>query len=114
MHELGIVVHVVKQVEKLAKENNVKEVVGITLEIGEVSGVVKEYFVDAFEWQKKRTEYMKNCKLDIVIIEGISYCEDCKDTFRTTAYGKTCPKCGGGHTYLVTGRDVAIKDIKVI
>lgn len=114
MHELGIVVHVVKQVEKIAKENNVKEVVGLTLEIGEVSGVVKEYFVDAFNWQKKRTEYMQNCELNIVIIEGISYCEDCKDTFKTTAYGKTCPKCGGGHTYLVTGRDVAIKDIKVI
>ena len=114
MHELGIVVHVVKQIEALAKEKNVKEVIELTLEVGEVSGVVKSYFVDAFEWAKKRTEYMKNCKLNYVTIEGISYCEDCRDTFKTTAYGKTCPKCGGGHTYLITGRDVAIKDIKVI
>ena len=114
MHELGIVVHVVKQCEELAVKNKASKVQEVTLEVGEVSGVVKSYFVDAFEWAKKRTEYMKNCKLNYVTIEGISYCEDCRDTFKTTAYGKTCPKCGGGHTYLITGRDVAIKDIKVI
>ena len=114
MHELGIVVHVIKQVEKLAEENHVKSVVELTLEVGEVSGVVKQYFVDAFEWAKKRTTYMKETKLNYIVIEGISYCQDCKETFKTTEYGKTCPKCGGGNTYLVTGRDVAIKDIKVI
>lgn len=114
MHELGIVVHVIKQVEELAKQNNVKEVLELTLEVGEVSGVVKQYFVDAFEWAKKRTEYMKNTKLNFIIIEGISYCEDCKDTFKTTTYGKKCPRCGSEHTYLVTGRDVSIRDIKVI
>ena len=114
MHELGIVVHVINQIEKLAKEKDVKEVKELTLEVGEVSGVVKQYFVDAFEWAKKRTEYMKECKLNLIIIEGISYCEDCKETFRTTEFGKTCPKCGGGNTYLVTGRDVSIRDVKVI
>ena len=114
MHELGIVVHVVKQVEELAVKNNVTKVVELTLEVGEVSGVVKEYFVDAFNWYIKKTEHMKECKLNYIIIEGISYCEDCKETFKTTAHGKICPKCGGGNTYLITGRDVSIRDIKVI
>ena len=114
MHELGIVVHVINQIEELAKKNNVKEVVELTLEIGEVSGVVNQYFIDAFEWAKKRTEYMKETKLTIITIQGKSYCEDCKETYITTEYGKTCPKCGGGNTYLITGRDVSIRDIKVI
>ncbi|MBR0440034.1 MAG: hydrogenase maturation nickel metallochaperone HypA [Bacilli bacterium] len=114
MHELGIVVHVIKQVEELAKENKVKEVVELTLEVGEVSGVVKQYFVDAFEWAKKRTEYMKNCHLNFIIIQGKSYCKDCKQTFETVKYGKTCPHCGSGNTYLITGRDVTMRDIKVV
>ncbi len=114
MHELGIVVHVIKQIEALAKEKQIQKVVELTLEVGEVSGVVKEYFVDAFNWAKKRTEYMKECELNYVIIEGISYCQDCKKTFKTTAYGKTCPHCGSANTYLITGKDVAIKDVKVI
>lgn len=114
MHELGLVVHVVKQVEQLAKEKNVKEVKELTLEVGEVSGIIKQYFVDAFEWAKKRTVYMKDCKLNFIIIEAISYCEDCKETYKTTEHGIPCPKCGGTNTYLVTGRDVSIRDIKVI
>ncbi len=114
MHELGIVVHVVKQVEELAKKNKVKAVKELTLEVGEVSGVVKEYFVDAFEWYKKRSEYMKECKLNYILIQGITYCEDCKKTYETVKYGKECPYCHSPNTYLVTGKDVMIKDIKVI
>ena len=114
MHELGLVVHVIKQVEELAKQNNVKEVKEVTLEVGEVSGVVKQYFVEAFEWSKKKTEYMKDCKLNYITIQGITYCENCQKTYSTTQYGKTCPHCGSGNTYLVVGREVSIKDIKVI
>ncbi len=113
MHELGIVVEVVKQVEKLAKENDVEKVTELTLEIGEVSGVVQEYFEDAFKWFIKKTTYMKECKLNYISIQGISYCEDCKCTYPTTQYGKECPKCHSLHTYLVSGKEVFIKDIKV-
>ena len=35
MHELGIVVHVINQVEELAKKNKVNKVVELTLEIGD-------------------------------------------------------------------------------
>lgn len=113
MHELGIVVEVVKQVEELAKQNNVEKVTELTIEVGEVSGVVKEYFLDAFKWLIKKTKYMKECKLVYVQIQGISYCEDCKNTYPTTKYGKECPNCHSSHTYLVSGKEVLIKDIKV-
>lgn len=114
MHELGIVVHVINQIETLAKEKQVQKVVELTLEVGEVSGVVKEYFVDAFNWAIKKTEYMKECKLNLIIIQGITYCENCGKTYSTTEYGKECPYCHSSKTYLVTGRDVMIKDVKVI
>ena len=113
MHELGIVVHVIKQVEQLAKDNNVKEVVELTLEVGEVSGVVKEYFVDAFKWFVKKSQYMKECELVYVVVQGISYCEDCKKTYPTTKHGKECPFCHSNKTYLVSGSEVKIKDIEV-
>lgn len=113
MHELGIVVEVVKQVEALAKQNDVEKVTELTLEVGEVSGVVKEYFLDAFKWFIKKTEYMQECKLNYISIQGISYCEDCKKTYPTVQYGKECPYCHSPHTYLVSGKEVMIKDIKV-
>ncbi len=74
MHELGIVFYVIEEVEKVAKENNVNKVTALTLEVGEVSSVVPSYFVDAYHWAIKKTKYMQECKLNLVIIEGISYC----------------------------------------
>lgn len=114
MHELSIVMEVVKQVKKLAEEHNVTKVQSVTVEVGEVSGVVKEYFLDAFNWTKQRNELMKDCELNYITIEAISYCEDCKKTYQTTRYAKECPYCHSTRTYLVSGKDFMIKEIKVI
>ena len=57
---------------------------------------------------------MQECELNMIIVAGISYCRDCKKTYRTTEYGKACPACGGHNTYLVTGRDVMVKDIQAV
>ena len=78
MHELGIVLNVIDRVEEIAKENNVKKVTKLTLEIGEVSSIVPSYFSDCFEWAKKKTDYMKDTELEMIILEGLSYCRDCK------------------------------------
>lgn len=70
MHELGIVLHVIDQVEELAKENNVSKVTHLTLEVGEVSSIVPSYFSDCFEWAKKKTEYMQDTELEMIILEA--------------------------------------------
>ncbi len=113
MHELGLVFYVIDNVEKVAKENNVKAVKKVTLEVGEVSGVVPSYFRDCYDWAIKKTEHMQHCELEMIIIEGITYCRSCKKTYHTTEYGKECPFCHSMDTYLVTGSDVMIKNIEV-
>lgn len=114
MHELGIVMNVVSQVEKAAKENNVEKVVGLTIEVGEVSAVVPELFTDAFDWAKKRTEYLKEAKLNLVMLQAVTYCQDCKKTYSTTEFAKECPYCHSTNTYLVTGDEIKIKSIDVV
>lgn len=46
MHELGVVFHVIKSVNKIAAENNVAKVTAVTIELGEVSTVIPEYLQD--------------------------------------------------------------------
>lgn len=111
MHELGIVRHVIDQVESAAEENNVERVLKLTLEIGEVSSIVPDYFKDCFEWSKKKTKYMQDTQLEMIIIKGISYCTACKKTYGTVEHGKVCPNCGSKETYLVTGNQMIIKDM---
>ena len=113
MHELGIVMHVIKQVEEVAEENKAERVTVLNMEVGEVSSVVPDLFRDCFDWAKKKTKFMQDTQLNLIVLEAISYCEHCKRTYKTTAYAKTCPFCGKDDTYLVTGNEINIKDIEV-
>lgn len=114
MHELGIVMHVIEQAEQAARENNVKKVLKLTLEVGEVSSIVPSYFTDCFEWAKKKTQFLRETELELIILEGISYCRACKQTYKTTQYAKICPHCGSDDTYLVTGNEMNLKDMVVV
>ena len=114
MHELGIVVKVLEQVDEAAAQNNVQKVLGVTMEVGEVSTIVPDLFTDAFNWARKRTRYAQEAGLTMIVIEGRTYCRGCGETYKTTEYGKTCPHCGGTDTYLLTGDQVVIKDISAV
>jgi len=114
MHELGVVFHVIEEVEDLAKKNNVKHINSVTLEIGTVSGVVPSYLEDCWNWAVSKHELMTECKLKIEKIKAITHCEDCGEDYNTIIYGKTCPKCQSPNTYLIQGNEFSIKEMEVI
>lgn len=114
MHELGIVFHVIDRIEELAKENELTEIASVTLELGEVSGVIPHYLTDCWDWAVKKHEVMKNSKLIVESLPAVTYCEDCQKTYPTIQYGKTCPHCQSPHTYLLTGNECSIKEIEAM
>ena len=114
MHELGIVFHVIKQAEEVAEANKVQKVCKLTLEVGQVSGIELDYFRECFDWAIKKSKFMQECKLEIIVIEGITCCRTCKETYKTVEHGRICPFCGSKDTYLVVGDKVIIKDLEVI
>ena len=91
-----------------------EEVTSVTLELGEVSGVIGEYLSDCWKWAIKKEELLKESKLLIETIPAVTYCEDCKNTYETIAHGKICPDCGSPHTYLIQGNEFNIKEIEAI
>ena len=111
MHELGIVVKVLGQVDAAAKQYGAEQVLKVTMEVGEVSTIVPDLFTDAFNWARKKTQYAKEAELEMIVIEGRTYCRACGETYRTTEFGKTCPHCGSTDTYLLAGDQVVIKDL---
>ena len=112
MHELGLVNYVVKQVSKIAEENNVTKVGSVTLEFGEVSGIVTSYLYDYWNWYTKKFPLFDGAKLICETIPAITWCDNCKQTYPTVKYGKTCPHCGSGHTYLLRGNEFTIQEIE--
>lgn len=114
MHELGIVTYVADAVEKIAEEQQIKNIKTVTLEIGEVSGIVPEYLVDCWNYFRKRYPALENAELDYEILEAATYCEDCGKQYPTVQYGRICPHCQSERTYLIRGRECNIKELAVI
>ena len=113
MHELGLVNYVVKEVDKFAKENGVDKIKTVTLEFGEVSGIVTEYLYDYWKWYSKKFPMFEDSTLYCEEIPAVTWCDNCKIQYSTVAYGKTCPHCGSGHTWLLRGNEMRIKSIEV-
>lgn len=113
MHELGLVNYVVKEVDKIAKEQGVEKVKSVTLEFGEVSGIVTSYLYDYWNWYSKKFPVFEGSQLYCEEIPAVTWCDDCKITYSTVAYGKTCPHCGSGNTWLIRGNEMRIKSVEV-
>ena len=91
MHELGVVFSIIKTVEEVAAENDVTEVSAVKLHLGEVSTVIPEYLTDCWNWAVKKTEIMKEARLDIEIIPAVTYCEDCQKEYPTVKVRQDLP-----------------------
>lgn len=114
MHELGVVFYVVRDVKEVALENDVKRVNSVTLQLGEVSGVVPHLLEDCWNWARKKETVMQDAKLIIEQIDAVTYCQDCGSQYATVQYAKKCPHCGSENTYLLQGTEFLIKEIEAV
>ena len=111
MHELGIVSYVIDQLEEIMKKNDLTELESVTLEFGEVSGIEPEYLANCWKWYAKKTPMIEHTRFLYEIIPAVTWCNACKKTYSTLKYGKTCPYCGSGETWLQQGNEMNIKQI---
>ncbi len=114
MHELGTIHYVIDTVEKLAVENQLTKIGSVTLEVGEVSGIIPRFLSDYWEYAKKKTTYLQEAELKIETIQAVTYCQACGKTYPTVQYAKICPYCQSDNTFLVTGNEYVIKEIEAI
>ena len=112
MPELGIVKHVIRTLDDVAAENHVRRIGSVTLEVGEVSGVVIEQLKDCWDYFRKKDPLVADAVLYVETLEAVTLCTACEKTYRTVQYGKTCPHCGSGETYLLRGNEFSIKQIE--
>lgn len=112
MHELGIIIHINKTVHAIAKENKLSDIGSITLEIGEVSGIVPDYLLDCWLYYRNKFPLVELADLLIESTDALTYCVECQQTYPTLSYGKQCPHCHSYQTYLVSGDECNIKEIE--
>lgn len=114
MHELGTIHYVIDTIEKLAVEQKLTDVASITLEVGEVSGIIPSYLTDYWLFARKKSELLKETELKIEELKAVTYCQDCRRTYFTVEHGKECPFCHSDDTFLVIGNEFNIKEIEAM
>ncbi len=112
MHEMGIVLHLAKTLDEAAEENHITKYGSVTLEVGEVSGIMTDYFTDCWDYFKSRHPLLKDSVLKLETIKAYTHCESCGAAYETVKYGKECPHCHSTETWLITGNQCLIKEVE--
>ena len=111
MHELGLCDALLRMIRKIAAEEELTEVRKITLEVGEISGVLPHYMTDCWQAVIDGTEY-QNTEMVIESVPGTARCLDCEAEFRVDVNKLRCPVCNSDMLMPLTGNDMTLKEIE--
>ena len=112
MHELSIIAGLMETVEALAKDHNAKEVTGIRIRVGALSGVVAELLDSAFEVYKKGT-IAERATLEIEKVPFKVRCKSCGADSERDDFRFTCGACGSTDLDLVQGMELVLERIEM-
>ena len=110
MHELGVVIEIVKTVEEFVRTNEVSKVDTIVLQIGELSSMIPKYVEACYPVAVDGTPF-EETKLSIEILPGNALCGRCKKVFNLIRNRSICPECGSKEWELLSGKEFMIKEI---
>lgn len=110
MHELGIIIEVVKQVETFAKENDVTKIEKLVLQVGELSSMYPKYIEDVYPIAVEDS-MLHDTKLEIEILPGLASCRGCNFGYNLKANNDTCPLCNSKEFTVISGTEFLIKEI---
>ena len=110
MHELGLCDSLLKMVREIAQEEELTEIIRITVEVGTLSGVVPAYMQDCWTAVTDGTE-LADTEFVVEELQGTARCLDCGAEFPSDVNHLSCPACGGAKLTPLTGRDLTLKEI---
>lgn len=110
MHELGVVIEVVKTVEDFAIKNNITKIDTLVLQIGELSAMIPRYVEACYPAAVDGT-MLQDTKLKIEILPGNALCRKCNKVFNIIENKGICPNCSIKDYELLCGREFRIKEI---
>ena len=110
MHEIGVLIEVVKSVEKIAKENEVTKIETLVLQIGELSSMVPSYMKTLYPVATEGT-ILDGSELVIEVVPANGLCRDCGKVFHLIEQDFTCPRCLTNNFDLLGGKEFTIKEM---
>lgn len=116
MHELAVTEGMLKVVLRHAELNQAKQVLGITLKIGEMSDIVDEWLQRYFDYLSRGT-IAEGAQIVIERSPAVFRCCDCGEEYivNIKSGGRfSCPECGANDVELVAGREFQVQELQVV
>lgn len=110
MHELGVVMDVVKTIENFALDNQLEEIETLVLQIGELSSMIPQYIEACYPAAVDGT-ILEKTKLVIEVLPGNGLCKSCEKVFNVRAHEGVCPNCKSRSFDLLGGKEFMIKEV---
>lgn len=110
LHEISIMMEVVRYVENFARQNGVTKIQTLVLQIGELSSVVPRYIKACYPVCIEGT-LLENAALEIEVLPGNGICHECNKVFRIIESNGKCPNCSSLDWETLCGREFNIKEI---
>lgn len=116
MHEMGVVLNIVRSAERLARKYHVQKIGYVAIEVGEVSDALPRYIYQLWPQGTKGT-LCEGAPLKIDVVKAVAACSDCKTQYPLTEHLEdnlpVCPRCGGSRFSFVKGSGVMITELGV-
>ena len=110
MHELGVVIEVIKTVENFARQNALTKIDTLVLQIGELSSMIPKYIEACYPAAVDGT-LLQETKLKIEVLPGNAICKNCNKVFNLILNNNKCPKCANKDWEILCGKEFMIKEI---
>ena len=73
MHEMGIVTHLAKTLDETARENGIRRIGSVVLQVGDVSGIMTDYFGECWDYFKVRSPFLEESELILETIPAVTF-----------------------------------------
>ncbi|PLX97859.1 MAG: hydrogenase maturation nickel metallochaperone HypA [Desulfuromonas sp.] len=112
MHELGITRSIVEIAEQTAREQHAEKVLSVTVEIGELSGVIPDAVEFCFEACVQES-MLAGSRLIINFVKGLGRCEECGSEFGMDNMTFNCPECESYAVQRIRGEELRVKEVEI-
>ena len=96
----------IDQLEDVAKEQHLAHIQKVTVDLGEVSGIVTDFFEDAWTWAANKNKLTEGAELEVCTVPAVTVCNACGKTYGTVEHGHS------EDTELLRGRELEIRSIE--
>jgi len=112
MHELAITESLIDLIRHEAKEKGFQRVLGISLRVGEYSGLVPTCIEEFFPIAAKGS-IAEGAALEIQTVPGAFRCLDCGYEGGIARRAACCPACGSRLIRMTAGREFFVESLRV-